>query len=518
MRYNTRVLCTYRHIYGIRAKQSLANSGLYREARHFSEWTKKRTTEPYFLEQCARDVTGQDECPIGDFILSTPHTAVACETCEELFTPLNPSSFAGLNGAEIILNSSASHAELRKLKQRLDLIANSTRKLGGVYVYANAIGVDGEARMLFDGSSMIIVNGEVVAQSSQFSLRPVEVTIATIDVEQVRSYRSSYSRGVQAAQQKEYPRIKCEIEIGQTHEEIYVSKARIAKPIQLKILDPMEEIYMAEAVYLWQYLTRTNSPGFFLALSGGLDSCSVSLFVYGLARLVLISINKGENTTLEDLRRVTGEPDFTPKTPQDIVSRLLHTCYMGTVNSSDETQSRAKKLAGIIGAYHSNITIDEAVSAFEIIAGKALTGFQPKYVTDGGSQSESLAKQNIQARSRMVVAYEIAQLSTTARKTPRQGASLLVLGSGNVDENLRGYFTKYDASSADLAPLGSISKNDAKDFLRWAREKWDLPILTQFLDATPTAELLPLSAGVQNDEDENEMGMTYSELSGKLLR
>lgn len=37
----------------------------------------------------------------------------------------------------------------------------------------------------------------------------------------------------------------------------------------------------------------------------------------------------------------------------------------------------------------------------------------------------------------------------------------------------------------------------------------------EFIEATPTAELLPLSAGVQDDESENEMGMTYEELSGK---
>ncbi len=78
----------------------------------------------------------------------------------------------------------------------------------------------------------------------------------------------------------------------------------------------------------------------------------------------------------------------------------------------------------------------------------------------------------------MVVAYELAQLSTTARNLPRAGAALLVLGSGNVDEILRGYYTKYDASSADIAPLGSISKNDIKNFQRWARDTWNLPILT----------------------------------------
>jgi NAD+ synthase (glutamine-hydrolysing) len=159
VRYNCRIICGYEKIYLIRPKKSLANDGLYREARHFSSWVKDQQTEKYYLEEVVRKVTGQHTVPIGDAVISTLDTAVGYETCEELFTPLNPSTYMGLNGVEIILNSSASHAELRKLRMRLDLISNSTRKLGGVYVYSNATGVDGEARMMFDGSSMIVVNG-----------------------------------------------------------------------------------------------------------------------------------------------------------------------------------------------------------------------------------------------------------------------------------------------------------------------------------------------------------------------
>ncbi|PFH55100.1 hypothetical protein XA68_10749 [Ophiocordyceps unilateralis] len=498
---------------GLGPKMALANDGLYREARHFTAWSKPREVETYYLEGVVQRVTGQETVLIGDMILSTPDTAVTCESCEEMFVPLNPSIFTGLNGAEIILNSSASHAELRKLRTRLELIANSTRKLGGIYVYANATGIDGEARMLHDGCSMIIQNGEVLAQGSQFSLAPVQVTVATVDIERVRSYRSSISRNVQAARQPDFPRVHCDLVLSRPVEEIWLSnQPEISRPMRLNILYPMEEIYMATAVYLWQYLTRTNSAGFFLALSGGLDSSTVALFVYGMARLVLSSINDGDESTLQDLRMVTGDKSLTPTTPQEIVGRLLHTCYMGTVNSSRETEDRARRLAEMIGAHHSSITIDETITAHEAMIHKAL-GVKPRYEVEGGTRSENLAKQNIQARSRMVVAYSLAQLSTTARKLPRAGLPLLVLGSGNVDEILRGYFTKYDASSADIAPLGSISKNDAKAFQRWVRETWNLPILTEFLEAIPTAELLPLSAGVQSDEDENEMGMTYEELS-----
>lgn len=76
VRYNCRVLLTYRHIYLIRPKMSLANDGLYREARHFTAWSKPRTVETYYLEKVARDITGQRSVPIGDVVLSTMDTSV----------------------------------------------------------------------------------------------------------------------------------------------------------------------------------------------------------------------------------------------------------------------------------------------------------------------------------------------------------------------------------------------------------------------------------------------------------
>jgi len=48
---------------------------------------------------------------------------------------------------------------------------------------------------------------------------------------------------------------------------------------------------------------------------------------------------------------------------------------------------------------------------------------------------------------------------------------LLVLGTSNICEGLRGYMTKYDCSSADLNPIGGINKSDLKRFLRWFSEK-----------------------------------------------
>ena len=79
--------------------------------------------------------------------------------------------------------------------------------MGGVYLYANQQGCDGD-RLYYDGCALIAVNGKVVAQGSQFSLSDVEVVSATIDIEDVRAHRAIMSRNSQAASAERYQRIE----------------------------------------------------------------------------------------------------------------------------------------------------------------------------------------------------------------------------------------------------------------------------------------------------------------------
>jgi len=118
----------------------------------------------------------------------------------------------------------------------------------------------------------------------------------------------------------------------------------------------------------------------------------------------------------------------------------------------------------------------------------------------------------------MVHIYFYAQLLNQIRGRPKAGG-LLVLGSANVDECLRGCLTKYDCSSADINPIGSVSKVDLKKFLNWAKTAYDLPILDDFLSATPTAELEPITESYAQS-DEADMGITYAHLSvlGRLRK
>ena len=61
----------------------------------------------------------QTTAPIGNALLELNDACVAAETCEELFTPDSPHIQQALNGAEIFLNGSGSHHNLRKLQVQI---------------------------------------------------------------------------------------------------------------------------------------------------------------------------------------------------------------------------------------------------------------------------------------------------------------------------------------------------------------------------------------------------------------
>lgn len=509
VRYNCRVICHDGKIIMIRPKVWLANDGNYREMRYFTPWPERRMDKLRLPDAIAK-LTGQTWVPFGDYLLTTPHVRLGFETCEEMFTPQSPHIQQALDGVEIFTNSSGSHHELRKLNQRLSLIVEATGKCGGVYLYANQIGCDGD-RLYYDGSAMIVVNGDVVAQSSQFSLNEVEVITASVNLEDVRAYRAATSFAFQTLSSLRYAEIEYEI--------ILESRGKIehrSKPTKPKIHDPSEEVALGPACWLWDYLRRCRASGFFLPLSGGVDSCATALIVHSMCRIVVEAAKNGNKQVIDDVRRMTQkEAPWIPETPQELGNLIFTTCYMGTANSSKETRSRATQLAKDIGSYHLDINIDTVVSGFVKLL-SSIFGKEPQYAIHGGSPRENLSLQNLQARSRMVLAYSLSILVPWFRNIP---GGLLVLGSANVDESLRGYLTKYDNSSADINPIGSISKLDLLHFVDWATSAFNLPILQEFVNATPTAELEPITESYAQS-DEVDMGLTYEELGvfGRLRK
>lgn len=296
---------------------------------------------------------------------------------------------------------------------------------------------DGE-RVLYDGASLIVVNGECVAQGSQFGTSDVEVITAVCDLEAVRAKRNSSSRNQQAVQAPTYQRIEVDFALSADVLDLSLSPTP-ARPVFY--YKPEEEIAYGPAVWLWDYLRRSGMAGFLLPLSGGIDSCATALLVFSMARMVYKSIiQEGNQTVLADCRRIAGDyeaKDWIPSSPQAIMKNLLHTVFMGMkMQSSSETRKRAKDLSEAIGSYHLEADIDRMFDACKAV-GEQSTGFKANFTAHGGTPAENIALQNIQSRSRMVLAYYHAQMLPLSRGRPG-GGSLLVLGSANCDELLRG--------------------------------------------------------------------------------
>ncbi|KAM9409466.1 glutamine-dependent NAD(+) synthetase isoform 2-T2 [Pholidichthys leucotaenia] len=492
VRYNCRVLFLNGKILLVRPKMLMANFGMYRELRWFSPWKKVGKVEEYFLPRMIQEVTGQDTVPFGDCVLSTKDTCIGTEICAELWNP-------------------NSHHELRKAEQRVNLIRSATTKSGGIYLYSNQRGCDGD-RLYYDGCSMVAINGDVVAQGQQFCLEDVEVITATLDLEDVRSYRGEFCQPHTSSDARSCWRVRADFSLSGDDDLFLPSH----QPIEFRFHTPEEEISLGPACWLWDYLRRSGQAGFLLPLSGGVDSSSTACIIYCMCVLLCRAVENGNSQVLEDVRRIVGDYSYRPQDPKELCGRLFTTCYMASENSSEETRNRARDLANEIGSTHLNINIDTAVKGILGIF-SAVTGHWPQFQVNGGSQRENLALQNVQARVRMVLAYLFAQLSLWSRGKP---GGLLVLGSANVDESLTGYFTKYDCSSADINPIGGISKTDLKRFLMYCSEKMQLTALRGILEAPPTAELEPLTDGQVSQTDEADMGLTYSELSviGRLRK
>ncbi|WAR07701.1 NADE-like protein, partial [Mya arenaria] len=448
--YNCRVIFLNKKILLIRPKMILCDDFNYRESRWFTAWKRVRETEEFYLPLVIQDITLQLKVPFGDAVISTSDTCIGSEICEELWSIQSRHIDMALDGVEIFTNGSGSYHELRKAYVRVDLIKSGTMKCGGCYVFSNLMGCDGE-RVCYDGCSVIAVNGQIVAQGPQFTLRNVTVNVATIDLEDIRAYRNSIKGYCeQNSRAPVFPRMH--VDYALSGDDYFLP---VSHPFEFKYI-PAEEEILGPALWLWDYLRRSGHGGFFLPLSGGIDSSSVACIVHSMCHLMYMCC------------RIYG------------VSNHLSIGIDAAV-------------AGVLGVF---------IAAMKLV---------PKFKVHGGGLRENLALQNVQARVRMVLAYLFAQLSLWARGRP---GGLLVLGTSNADEGLRGNMTKHDCSSADLNPIGGISKTDLRIY-----------------SAPPTAELEPLKDGKLAQIDEvrqtklssiaqEDLGMTYDELSvyGKLRK
>lgn len=535
--YNAVVVCLNGEIWHVCPKTAMADDGNYREGQFFTPWNPSRGIEKTQIPVELHTAT-KKSATIGRAILSINGIRIAFEICEEAWSQDSPNTEYFKQGVHIIFNPSASHAQLRKLDKRVKIVCDATEKYGGLYLYANQKGCDGD-RAIYDGAAMASFNGQLLGHTPQSSLTDYDVLTVSVNIDEITAMRlgsmssqdqSAKSAGMDVIDIQNdncFPGTDFSLEADAKHQ-------APTPPTAPTYLSPPHEMAWHMSYYMLCYLLMTGAGGVLLPLSGGADSAaSFSVMAVMCERLISDYQSGGKigENALNKIRKLLKNEAYVPTTPQALNNLITHTCYMGTANSTDATNSRAGSLAAQGGSYHNVAFIDYIVCVFvwvfvTFISVGRMRGRSPRFLNKGGSMTEDLALQNIQARIRMVFAYMLAQLLPWIRQGNGDfegggGGFLLVLGSANMDECLRGYFTKYDCSSADINPIGSMNKKDIVLFLRWTAATYGYSTLQVIVDAVPTAELRPevtttATFGITEKYDEAGCSIDISKIGERI--
>lgn len=180
--YNCAVVITEGEIKGAVPKTYIPTYGEFYEGRWFCS---PDATTPKEVTICKSTVAFGN-----DLIFTCPTSGVkfGIELCEDMWAPIAPSTFLALQGAQIIINISASNDYVSKDAYRADLVKIQSAKTISAYVYTSAGCGESTTDLVFGGATYIAENGTILAHGNRYEQEAHYVT-ADIDIEKLESLR-----------------------------------------------------------------------------------------------------------------------------------------------------------------------------------------------------------------------------------------------------------------------------------------------------------------------------------------
>ncbi len=162
--YNCGMVISGGRLHGIVPKTYLPNYNEFYERRWFSS---SRDLQSRSVSARELGLPGDGQYPVGrDLIFRIGDGALlGVEICEDLWSPLPPSTLQALNGAEVIVNLSASNETVGKREYRRSLVQHQSSMCNCIYGYCSAGCTESTQDLVFSGHSMLSENGTVLAQS-----------------------------------------------------------------------------------------------------------------------------------------------------------------------------------------------------------------------------------------------------------------------------------------------------------------------------------------------------------------
>lgn len=439
--YNCAVVLHKGEIISAVPKTFLPNNGEFYEKRWFQSGDARRDAS-VAIPKLKTDVCRQAIFETEDSV------RFGIELCEDLWAPLPPSTMLSVEGAEIILNLSASNELLSKREYRQQLISQQSARCQCGYVYVSAGMGESSSDLVFSGHSVIASCGTVIRESEGY-LADNYLMTADIDIDRIRADRMKQSSFADCAAQvramwKQEPNILRTMENALLPDDAApdyrVSKHPFIPSDKASRQLRCAQILAMQATALARRLAVTGGK-VVVGISGGLDST-----------LALLAACKAV-----DMLHL----------PRTNILGITMPCF----GTTDRTYHNALDLMTSLGVSQREIPIHNAV--------------RQHFADIGHDESDhSVTYENCQARERTQVLMDVAN---------KIGA--IVLGTGDLSEIALGWCTY----NADHMSMYGVNSGVPKTLVRWVIQtaaeneafSSSRECLQSILDTPISPELLP---------------------------
>ncbi|PDW01195.1 NAD(+) synthase [Candidatus Viridilinea mediisalina] len=439
-------------ILGVSPKSYLPSYREFYEKRHFA---------------AARDLLAREvellghRVPCGPDLLyeavGIPGLTVHAEICEDLWTPIPPSTYAALAGATLLCNLSASNITIGKADYRHMLCAAQSGRCVAAYLYSAAGPGESTTDLAWDGHALIYENGELLAESQRFA-DGEQLIMADIDLERLLQDRMRLTSFTDSAsdQRATLERLR-RIPFACTPPPGELPLRRVVERFPYVPDNPATrdarcyEAYNIQVHGLMQRLRATGIAKLVIGVSGGLDS----------TQALIVAAKTMDRLTL-------------PR------SNILAYTMPGFA-TSEHTRQNAHALMSALGV--SAHELDIRPSALQM-----LKDLEHPYAS--GQPVYDITFENVQAGERTSHLFRLANLHHA-----------LVLGTGDLSELALGWATYGVGDQMSHYNVNaSVPKTLIQHLIRWvvATNQFDAEtnsILQSIVDTEISPELIPAEVG-----------------------
>ena len=407
---------------------------------NYSEFYEKR----WFAS--ANELTPQDIYLAGSpvHVTSQPTIFTTCdgarfgiEICEDVWAPMPPSVTLALEGADVILNLSASDELIGKHQYLCQLLAQQSARTISGYVYAGCGFGESTQDVVYGGNAMIFENGKLLCEGERFSFQP-QIRITQIDVERLRTERRLNSTFfVSKADNVECNIVQCRSISPRDFELVRTFDPHPFIPAADEMQSTCDEILNIQVAGLAKRLYHIGLSKAIIGISGGLDST--------LALLVTV---KAFDKLGLDRRGIIG-------------------ITMPGFGTTDRTHQNALKLMEQLGVTIREISIAKAVTQhFEDIGHDA--------------KVHDATYENSQARERTQILMDVANKENA-----------IVVGTGDLSELALGWATYNGDHMSMYGVNAGVPKTLVRHLVTYLAGELATEVLLDIVDTPISPELTP---------------------------